>query len=294
MKDDLLARATASREREAMRSITFAFVVVVGCTGALGEPETQAGSSEDAGAVVVLEAAPFETAPFETAPFESGGPAEVGFFEVGAPETTAEICGNGIDDDRNGIIDEDCSCAVGDTQPCGSGAATPLGACRRGTQTCVRSGEFGRWSTCVGEVLPQAEICGNGIDDDCNGQVDEGCVEICGNGIDDDRDGQIDEGCEQKIPVDIDGDCVTVACPPSIPYPVGCNVTFSGGDHRGCVAHQVGSSTVFFKEGDECGKGWLRGTLTCSTTPGGGLNEANCAINKSSRIYRTHPNQCPR
>src|SRR5918992_2983621 len=50
-------------------------------------------------------------------------------------------------------------------------------------------------------VPPQNEICGNGIDDDKDGQIDEGCTpvptpkEICGNGVDDDRDGQIDEGC---------------------------------------------------------------------------------------------------
>ena len=42
------------------------------------------------------------------------------------------------------------------------------------------------------------EICGNGIDDNHNGLIDEGCTqtqEICGNGIDDDHDGLIDEGC---------------------------------------------------------------------------------------------------
>ena len=48
-------------------------------------------------------------------------------------------------------------------------------------------------------TAPAVEICGNGIDDDGDGQIDEGCappaVEICGNGIDDDGDGQIDEGC---------------------------------------------------------------------------------------------------
>jgi hypothetical protein len=45
---------------------------------------------------------------------------------------------------------------------------------------------------------PSPEICGNGKDDDGDGQIDEGCspvAEICGNGIDDDGDGQIDEGC---------------------------------------------------------------------------------------------------
>lgn len=40
-----------------------------------------------------------------------------------------------------------------------------------------------------------AEICGNGIDDDLDGQTDEGCVEVCGDGIDNDGDALIDEGC---------------------------------------------------------------------------------------------------
>ncbi len=67
-----------------------------------------------------------------------------------------------------------------------------------------------------------AETCGNGVDDDCDGQTDEGCTctdddddgycqaddcndhdaavhpgaaETCGNGVDDDCDGQTDEGC---------------------------------------------------------------------------------------------------
>lgn len=46
---------------------------------------------------------------------------------------------------------------------------------------------------------PPVEICGNGLDDDLDGQIDENCVppsaEVCGDGIDNDGDGQIDEGC---------------------------------------------------------------------------------------------------
>lgn len=56
---------------------------------------------------------------------------------------------------------------------------------------------------------PPVEICGNGIDDNGDGQVDEGCappppppVEVCGDGIDNDNDGQIDEGCAPPPPVD--------------------------------------------------------------------------------------------
>jgi hypothetical protein len=45
------------------------------------------------------------------------------------------------------------------------------------------------------------EICGNGIDDNDNGQIDEDCPvtpphEICGNGIDDNNNGTIDENCD--------------------------------------------------------------------------------------------------
>jgi hypothetical protein len=54
---------------------------------------------------------------------------------------------------------------------------TPLpgdarGVCRAGTQQCLR----GAWGTCVGAVGPMSrEVCRNGLDDDCNGLVDDTC-----------------------------------------------------------------------------------------------------------------------
>lgn len=49
----------------------------------------------------------------------------------------------------------------------------------------------------VWEYVPTTatEICGDNIDNDGDGLVDENCVEICGDGIDNNLDGQIDEGC---------------------------------------------------------------------------------------------------
>jgi hypothetical protein len=65
-----------------------------------------------------------------------------------------------------------CLCTPGATQPCYDGPSTTfnVGACHGGTQTCDGSGMW--WGFCVGEVTPKAEICGNGIDEDCNGTAD--------------------------------------------------------------------------------------------------------------------------
>ncbi|WP_373047375.1 MopE-related protein [Vulgatibacter sp.] len=106
---------------------------------------------------------------------------------------------------------QDCAGRI--DQPCYSGPPQTLGVgvCRGGRSSC-EEGEAGRaWSSCVGEVLPAHEVCDNGIDDDCDGAIDEedgatgarcppmACppeaVERCGNGVDDDCDGFPDDGC---------------------------------------------------------------------------------------------------
>ncbi|MCK6508359.1 hypothetical protein L6R29_00135 [Myxococcota bacterium] len=83
-----------------------------------------------------------------------------------------EVCGDGLDNNCNGIPDEGCLCQEGKTQECYSGPTDTkgIGACLVGIQTC----QDGRWSECRGEQGPTPERC-NGLDDDCNGQVDEGC-----------------------------------------------------------------------------------------------------------------------
>ena len=83
---------------------------------------------------------------------------------VGETGPTDETC-NGVDDNCDGIVDE------GLTQSCG----TDEGVCVSGVQTC----ESGTWGACAGAVAPGVESC-NGVDDDCDGTVDEGCT--CVNG----------------------------------------------------------------------------------------------------------------
>lgn len=87
------------------------------------------------------------------------------------PNLKPEQCGNGLDDNGNGDVDENCGCQPGESQECfpGTAAQKNKGICKSGTQQCSGSGEFYLWGACIGAVKPQPEICGDGIDQDCDG-----------------------------------------------------------------------------------------------------------------------------
>ncbi len=79
---------------------------------------------------------------------------------IGATMPTAETCDGVLDEDCDGNVDESpCICISSTTRACGT--------CGTGTQTCAS----GVWGPCVGAREP-AEEC-NGLDDNCNGAVDE-------------------------------------------------------------------------------------------------------------------------
>ncbi len=118
---------------------------------------------------------------------------------VGAVGPAAETCGDGLDNDCDGAVDDGCVCAPGAVAACYDGPAgtAGVGTCAAGAQTCDADG-LG-YGACVGAIGPAAETCGDGLDNDCDGAVDDGCVvcaaEVCGDGLDNDCDGQADEGC---------------------------------------------------------------------------------------------------
>ncbi len=154
--------------------------------------------------------------------------------------------GDGLDNNANGQVDEGCSCALPDDapdsagtrvgQPCYAGPPSTLGVgeCKGGTRDCTD----GIWGTCTDSVVPVDEVCGDGLDNDCDGLIDDGCPscvpsgdEVC-DGIDNDCDGIIDEGvrnacggCGEVAATDMCGDGLDNDCDGTVDEGCGCPVT---------------------------------------------------------------------
>lgn len=83
-----------------------------------------------------------------------------------------EVCDrSGQDEDCDREINEGCECINDSTQNCYPVSAELAGTykfspCKQGTQTCSR----GVWLECVGAITPTTEVCGDEIDQDCDGR----------------------------------------------------------------------------------------------------------------------------
>jgi len=139
-----------------------------------------------------------------------------------------EVCGDGTDNDCNGVTDDGCASASDN-----DGDGDKVGGATPGLWDCNDKNA---------KVGPsQKEICGDGIDNDCDGTVDDGCpgvkctdgdgdgwgtgvdckladcddkngavypyaTEVCGDHKDNNCNGQVDEGCPGRQCQDKDHD----------------------------------------------------------------------------------------
>ena len=98
--------------------------------------------------------------------------------DAGEPPCGDETCGDFLDDDCDGRVEEGCACAPGEVASCfrGRAAQRGVGICRAGEMVCVGGEEFGEWGPCEGDVPPGDETCDEeGLDENCDGSVNEGC-----------------------------------------------------------------------------------------------------------------------
>jgi hypothetical protein len=97
----------------------------------------------------------------------------------------AEVCGNGDDDNCNGMADEGCACSPGSVQACfvGPPGRRNIGVCRDGAQVCEMTG---RWGACLNGITPRSDVC-NGVDNLCNGCSQQRDCELTCPGLNDPR-----------------------------------------------------------------------------------------------------------
>jgi hypothetical protein len=116
----------------------------------------------------------------------AGGGCPAGFGACGGGcvnlQTDSANCGNCFMQCSSGTVCQGGTCVAGGSctpmtqQSCYTGppGTAGVGACHAGQQMCDPSGHL--QPQCNGEQVPSpTEICGDGVDNNCNGVVDEGC-----------------------------------------------------------------------------------------------------------------------
>ena len=234
------------------------------------------------------------------------------------PPAGPEICGNEIDDNCDGVVDEGF--------PVGEACTSGVGECiRSGVLRCDASGLGTECDAIPGS--PGEELCSNHLDDDCDGQVDEdfqvgaGCSvgvgacarmgvevcnvltgqticstdpgipqpELCGNLVDDDCDGEVDEGfdvgdiCTSGI-----GECARTGnkiCRPDGSQTM-CNVEAGSPHEELCGTHVDEDCDGLVDEGFDVGTLCTSGEGACAR-----IGVYDCAPDRRSILCTAEPGQ---
>ena len=128
-----------------------------------------------------------------------------------------EICDR-RDQDCDGLVDEDDQDNPL-TRDCYTGPpeTASVGPCRRGAQKC----EDGHWTACIDQVVPSDEVC-DGLDNSCDGNVDEYVPDCCTSGESRQCEAHGLEGvCRDGIQECVDG--MWMECVPGSPSIELCN-----------------------------------------------------------------------
>lgn len=90
--------------------------------------------------------------------------------------------------DAGALNTEGCACSLqGDVKGCYLGKPGPQSACTQGNQLC----SAGVWGACAGATAPSDEKCGDELDNDCDGVVDNGCLCTSSTDLCKDANGQL-------------------------------------------------------------------------------------------------------
>jgi hypothetical protein len=131
---------------------------------------------------------------------------------MGAQGPSVEVCDAALqDEDCDGSKNEGCACSEGEVQACGPSARPP---CMQQVQKCTN----GKWpADCPGAINPTSETC-DGIDNDCNGTVDDGPA-LCPSG-------QVCGGSDGCIACRTENDC---------PDPGACKLKYCDPASHACM-----------------------------------------------------------
>ena len=163
----------------------------------------------------------------------------------------AQIVAGSVVSERCNNLDDDCDVAVDEDFPGkGTACSAGVGACQRNGQMVCTGDQLGLQCSAV-PGMPSPEVC-NGIDDNCNGLIDDGincggCNPVCSDAAGCDICNGIDEDCDMLIDEDFSSQPCGVSTGECSPGVTTCTMGVLG-----CSGGQGPTMEVCDNQDDDC------------------------------------------